>query len=620
MCQALEDLPSEYGAYKFVSNYGLKPVLSGESFCRIRMPWEGGKIGVRRRQFIEFVTGIVVSLVGIRLRAMEDACASESQKRERVMKPSWKRVKNPIIPGFASDPAICRRGDEFFIVTSSFQWWPALPIYRSRDLRNWELIGYAITDPSYANLSRIGDSAGIWAPSLTYHDGLFWLVYCIASGSRQHGYECMNFLITAKEPTGPWSEPVHLNSSGNDPSLFHDDDGRKYVLCTDFRISPGIPAHAGVLLQEYSHKERRLIGSAKNIWTGTELGIPEGAKMFKRRGIYYLMIAEGGTGYGHAVTMARSRSIWGPYEPHPENPILTARDDPKNPIQRAGHADMLDLGDGRVALVYLASRPINRRSMLGRETFLASARWCEDGWLRLDSRKPIFELPDFGLPESSFEEPPFRDDFDAPNLQLEWNTLRQPMDDLFDLKSRPSWLVLTPTASFLSSIERPCLIARRVRHHIFTAKTLMEFEPNAPEQFAGLVCYYDTRRWYFLLRLLDVRLGNAIALWAKGASVKPKELAIEPVKRGPLLLRVDCDGHHLQFYYAPSNAQEWRQIGEPQDALMLSDEYVEEVDKPPTFGFTGAFVGLYCYARDKDAPKAAFDWFEYQGEEMEFGR
>jgi xylan 1,4-beta-xylosidase len=524
-------------------------------------------------------------------------------------------LQNPIIPGFAPDPAICRRGDDFFLATSSFQWWPAVPIYHSKDLKHWELYSYGITNPEYADLRRIGDSAGIWAPSLTYADGLFWLVFSPASGSRQHGYESPNYLTTAKDPRGPWSKPVYLNTSGNDASIFHDRDGRKWLLNTDQNLTPGGKGHAGVLLQEYSDNEKKLVGPVRNIFAGTPLGVPEGSKLYHQGDWYYLLIAEGGTGYGHAATMARSRNISGPYEAHPENPILTARDDPANPIQRAGHPDIVNLENNRVALVYLASRPVEKRSLLGRETFLADAHWSADGWLRLEHRAPQLALPDFGLKEVRFPEPLARDNFDGPKLDLEWNTARQPMTELQDLNSRPGWLTLTPTPSFLTSIERPNLLARRVRHHAFTAETNMEFSPTETQQWAGLICYYDTRRWYFLHRALDQQQRPVIALYTKSLGFGLKELAAKQIVESKTIrLGVTCDGRNFQFRFAKGHNGPWEKLGPPQDALILSDEQVEDMDPIPTFGFTGAFVGIACFDLGGRGPKPMFDWFEYQGE------
>lgn len=524
-------------------------------------------------------------------------------------------TQNPILPGFNPDPSICRAGDDFYIATSSFQWWPGVPIYHSRDLHYWELVSYALTDPAYLDLRRLGDSAGIWAPCLSHADGLFWLIFTVASGGRQHTYECQNYLTTAADVRGPWSVPVYLNTTGNDPSLFHDDDGRKWLVNTEFVWAPGYPPHNGTLLQEYSISERRLVGPARNIFGGTALGTPEGSKLHKHGGWYYLTTAEGGTEYGHAMTVSRSRGIWRPYEVHPQNPVLTAKDDPANPIQRAGHGDIVPVVGNRVAVVYLASRPVEQRSLLGRETFLAGGRWDDDGWLRLDAPAPQLELPDFGLTAAPATGLPARDDFDGVALGLRWTSLRQPIGELADLGSRPGWLTLRGTPSPPDSFIRPSLVAQRIRHHAFAAETLVEFAPHEMQQWAGLMCYYDTRHWYLLHRQFDQRLGSCIALYCRrGPAPLYESLAQIPIADLPAVrLGVDCDGRLLRFRWAVGKDGAWQPVGEPQDALVLSDEFVEKHDPIPTFGFTGAHVGLYSYDITERAVPAAFDWFEYTG-------
>jgi xylan 1,4-beta-xylosidase len=529
------------------------------------------------------------------------------------------RPHNPILPGFNPDPSICRAGDDFYVATSSFQWWPGAPIYHSRDLRHWVLIGYALDDPAHLDLRRIGDSAGIWAPCLSHADGLFWLIFTVASGGRQHTYECANYLTTAADPRGPWSAPIYLNSTGNDPSLFHDDDGRKWLVNTEFMWAADYPAHNGTLLQEYSVAQGRLVGPARNIFGGTELGTPEGSKLVKHGGWYYLITAEGGTEYGHAMTVSRSRDIWGPYEVHPRNPVLSARDDPGNPIQRAGHGDVVAVDGERVAVVYLASRPVAQRSLLGRETFLAGGRWDEDGWLTLDAATPQMELPNFGLPDAPMPEPPGRDDFDDVVLGPYWTSLRQPIGELADLRVRPGWLTLRGTPSPPDSFIRPSLVAQRIRDHAFTAETALDFTPTEMQQWAGLICYYDTRHWYYLHRQFDREVGACLALDARrGPAPRYELLARIPLAANPARVRlgVDCDGRMLQFRYAPGVEGAWLPAGAPQDALVLTDEFVEMHDAIPTFGFTGAHVGLHSYDITERAAPPAFDWFEYRGRAM----
>ena len=524
---------------------------------------------------------------------------------------------NPILKGFNPDPSICRKGDDFYIATSSFQWWPGVPIYHSRDLVNWRLITYGLTNPAHCNLERIGDSSGIWAPSLTYADGRFWLVFTIASGSRLHSYETFNYLTTAREITGPWTEPVYLNATGNDPSLFHDDDGRKYILNSDFQWDPGSEIHSGTVLQEYSAENQKLTGRVKNIFRGTDLGVVEGSKMYKRNGWYYLGIAEGGTSFGHAMTLVRSRNIWGPYEVHPRNPILTATGDPDNPIQKAGHGDIVTLNGDRVAVVYLASRPINKKCMLGRETFIAGARWGKDDWLQLDDVHPRIRIPDFGLEEHKQSALPEKDDFNEPSLKLYWNSLRSPVLDRIDLESRPGWLSLKPGVSRLDSFSKVSMIARRIQHHQFTAELKMEYQPSEPQQWAGLSCYYDTRHWYFLHRQFDMEKGAQIALYSKtNNNVTISNLGRVSIPDERLVrFGVDCDGTSLRFRFR-LDGKDWENIGEPQDALILSDDYIEWDDPVPNFAFTGAFVGLAASDITERGPNPQFDWFDYIGKNM----
>ena len=535
-------------------------------------------------------------------------------------------LQNPILPGFNPDPAICKKGDTYYIAVSSFQWWPGIPVYESKDLRNWKLSTYILKDINLVDLRRIGDSSGIWAPSLSYADGLFWVVFSPATGSRLHGHESPNYLTYSENIDGPWAEPIFMNASGNDASIFHDDDGKKYFLNTHLRrgqLTPGrVDGHCGTLVQEYDHQQKKLVGRARNIFEGTDAGIPEGSKMYKRNNFYYLNIAEGGTEYDHCMTLARSKNIDGPYEVHPENPILTAVHEPDNPIQRAGHADFIEVpNNGGVALAYLASRPVDGCSILGRETCIAKAHWGEDDWLRLESRAPVAEVPDFGLPPQAPEALMEVDDFDSPELHLEWNTLRQPLKELIDLESRPSWLQLKPTYSFLDSMEKTSAIFRRIRHHRFSASTRMQFEPRDEQQWAGLSCYYDTRHWYFAF--LGITEGGEllVGMCTKGVGmctehIFNKILDREQFPDGIIDLQVQCDSRQFQFRYKSPEEDTFQNLGEAQDATILSDEFVEKKDPNITFGFTGAYVGLACWDLPLTSPKPAFDSFIYRGEEL----
>ena len=320
-------------------------------------------------------------------------------------------IRNPILPGFNPDPSILRVGDDYYIATSTFEWYPGVQIHHSRDLVNWRLLTRPLRRASQLNMLGDPDSCGVWAPCLTYSDGLFWLIYTDvkrygrttvggASGASLRDFH--NYLVTCPTIDGEWSDPMYLNSSGFDPSLFHDDDGRKYLVNQLWDHRPGRNRFAGIVLQEYSPAQRKLIGERKNIFEGTAIGFTEAPHLYKRNGYYYLITAEGGTGWGHAMTMARSRSLTGPYELHPDKYIITARDRPDAPLQRAGHGDLVDTQAGDTYAVYLCGRPLpNRgRCVLGRETAIQKMVWGSDDWLRtLDgSGLPELETPAPALP------------------------------------------------------------------------------------------------------------------------------------------------------------------------------------------------------------------------------
>ncbi len=279
-------------------------------------------------------------------------------------------IANPILRGFNPDPSIVRVGGDYYIATSTFEWFPGVQIHHSRDLVHWRLLTRPLTRPSQLNMLGDPDSCGIWAPCLTHADGRFWLIYTDvkrygrtsvggASGASLRDFH--NYLVTAEHIEGPWSDPVYLNSSGFDPSLFHDDDGRKYLVNQLWDFRPGHNRFAGIVLQEYSVTERRLVGARTNIFKGTPLGLTEAPHLYKRHGWYYLITAEGGTAWNHAVTMARSRQLAGPYDLHPDRYILSARNRPDAPLQRAGHADLVDTPAGATYLAYLCGRPLRNR-------------------------------------------------------------------------------------------------------------------------------------------------------------------------------------------------------------------------------------------------------------------
>jgi xylan 1,4-beta-xylosidase len=536
-------------------------------------------------------------------------------------------IRNPILPGFNPDPSIVRVGDDYYIATSTFEWYPGVQIHHSRDLVNWRLLTRPLRRASQLNMLGDPDSCGIWAPCLTWSDGLFWLIYTDvkrygrttvggASGASLRDFH--NYLVTSPTIDGEWSDPVYLNSSGFDPSLFHDDDGRKYLVNQLWDHRPGRNRFNGIVLQEYSHTQRKLLGERRNIFPGTSIGFTEAPHLYKRNGWYFLVTAEGGTGWGHAMTMARSRSLAGPYELHPDKYIITARDRPHAPLQRAGHGDLVDTQAGDTYAVYLCGRPLpNRgRCTLGRETAIQKMVWGKDDWLRTvdGSGTPELETPAPKLPSAPFANAAIREDFDGKQLPIDFQWLRSPYpDELFSLAARPGFLRLYGRET-IGSIFRQSLVARRQQAHCYSAITAMEFEPAHYQQAAGLVCYYNSAKFHYLFVSRDEEHGRHLRVMTCTPDSPQSDAFTAPIKLPPgrIELRVEVDNERLRFAYR-MGAGSWNWLPELFDASILSDE----ATVPGAPNFTGAFVGMACQDMSGAAHAADFDWFEYREKEYQ---
>ena len=533
-------------------------------------------------------------------------------------------IRNPILRGFNPDPSIVRVGDDYYIATSTFEWFPGVQIHHSRDLVHWHLLTRPLNRASQLNMLGDPDSCGIWAPCLSYADGLFWLIYTdvkrfgrasVAGASGASMRDFHNYLLTSPRIDGDWSDPVYLNSSGFDPSLFHDDDGRKYLVNMLWDHRPGNNRFAGIVLQEYSVKERKLIGERKNIFQGTELGFTEAPHLYKRNGWYYLLTAEGGTGWGHVVTMARSRNIGGPYESHPDTYIMSARHRPDAELQRAGHASLVETRNGETYMAYLVGRPLRNRGRctLGRETAIQKMVWDEDDWLRtLDGEGvPTIETPAPGLPVHEFPSALVREDFNSPQLPIDFQWLRTPWpEEIFSLTARPCFLRLFGRETIGSSF-RQSLVARRQQSHCFGAATVVEFEPDHFQQLAGLVCYYNSTKYHYLYLSRDETVGKYLRVMscapdALQADAFTPSIPIPPGR--PVHLRVEVDYERLHFAYRAEGADnDWRWLPQQFDASILSDE----CSAPGQPNFTGAFIGMACQDLAGTGKHADFDFFEY---------
>jgi len=531
-------------------------------------------------------------------------------------------IKNPILRGFNPDPSIVRVGADYYIATSTFEWYPGVQIHHSRDLVHWRLLTRPVNRPSQLNMLGDPDSCGIWAPCLTFSDGLFYLIYTDvkrygrttqagASGSSLR--DTHNYLVTSKTIDGEWSDPIFLNSSGFDPSLFHDDDGRKYLVNMLWDFRPGRNRFAGIQLQEYSPAEQRLIGPREVIFKGTAIGLTEGPHLYKRNGYYYLLTAEGGTGWGHAVTLARSKSLSGPYDVHPEGYILTSRDRPDIELQRAGHADLVETQNGETYMVHLCGRPLRNRGRctLGRETAIQKMKWTDDGWLVTAEGEPVPQT-EVSAPSLSAHEFPaerVRHDFDDVKLPIDFQWLRSPWpNELFSLSARPGHLRLYGRES-IGSLFRQSLVARRQQSHCYTATTSVQFTPEDFQQMAGLICYYNAAKFHYFYISYDDTVGKYLRVMSSLPDQVQSDAFTAPAPitaNGPVELRVDVDFERLRFAFR-TEKQPWTSVPEVFDASILSDE----ATVPGQPNFTGAFIGMCCQDSSGQGRAADFDYFEY---------
>ncbi len=543
-------------------------------------------------------------------------------------------IQNPILHGFHADPCICRKGDDFYIAVSSFEWFPGIPIYHSKDMKNWELYSHALQNANDPDLKKLPSAKGIWAPCLTYSeaDDLFYVVYGVMNSMNARYFDVDNYVITAKDLMGPWSEPVYIHSSGFDASMFHDTDGKKYIVALEWETRTNYEKPGPINIVEYDPVAKHIIGTPRRFWRGaTNRGCIEAPHLTKHGDYYYIMCAEGGTGYYHAVTMGRSKEVWGPYEPDPNGPVLTSnpievneRSDwdhlkpryynPESKLQKSGHASYVDLPNGETWLVHLTSRPFTEelRCTLGRETAIQRMKWTEDGWLRKEKGDNLADefVEESSLPEYQFAKLPEKDDFDKEELRLGYYAPRIDPMSFVDLTSRPGWVRLRGQESG-TSLNKASILARKLTSVYATAETKLDFEPLSYQHTAGLILYYDNMNFLYLYKYYSETLGHAaIAVMSLENGVKTEHSETRTyVEDGQnIKMKVEIQGKKTQFLWA-LDGESYQKIGPEFDTSKLSDEYSE-------FGeFTGTFVGITCGDRMLHKHTADFDYFVYRADE-----
>jgi xylan 1,4-beta-xylosidase len=501
------------------------------------------------------------------------------------------KYRNPVIPGFHPDPSICRVGDDYYLVTSTFEYFPCLPIFHSKDLVNWKQIGHAISNPSYLDLSKANNLSGLYAPTIRYHDGWF---YVICTNVLAGGH----FIVKAQDPAGEWNAPLWIDLKIHhamtfDPSLFFDDDGAVYFtyFSTDGIMQALIDPGTGQLLTPL-----RRIADSVNGFTS------EGPHLYQINSLYYLMTADGGTEYGHMETIARADNPWGPFTPCPHNPILTHRS-LHHPIQVTGHGDLVQDQNGNWWMVFLAVRPHGYQPVhhLGRETYLAPVQWDEDGWPHIPAADLDMDAPlPAWTPLDSF---PPRTCFDNPSLDLRWNFIRNPAPESWTLTERPGCLRLCGLPATLNDIAPIAFLGRRQQHFTVKVATRLDFSPQSENHEAGLVIRMNEGHHYEIFQ--TVRNGEPCLVVRRTIGTLAAETACIPFSDSSpvtLSIRAGPDWYHLGY---------------------LDNDHFIELDKAETRyistevarGFTGVYFGIYATSNGESCSVPAdFAWFDYEPE------
>ena len=479
---------------------------------------------------------------------------------------------NPVIPGFNPDPSVCRVGDDFYLVTSTFQYFPGVPVYHSKDLIHWQQIGNCLTRDSQLHLKDAGCSGGIYAPTIRYHDGLFYMVTTNVSGGG-------NFYVTAEDPSGEWSDPVWLEQGGIDPTLYFEGD-KTYMVSNP---------NNGIYLCEIDLKTGKRLNESRLLWQGDGGRYPEAPHIYKKDGWYYLMIAEGGTEYGHGITIARSRDIYGPYESNPDNPILSnfRRITQNSEIQGTGHGDLIEDQQGMWWIVFLGFRPQNgSHHLLGRETFLEPVDWTDEGWPIVngtgtaDMQKQVATLPQVEMPK-----PPVNR-LSTGRKEPYFIHLNTPVEGNYQFV-RDTTLRLKPSQVSLDDAGSPTFIAIRQDKHDFRLETEVELSSATMGDIAGLTVYMENNAHADIyLRQDKSKKNQSIVVEYSLYGLKYKACEVE-VKKGPARLRIDGSKTGYTFFYRDAKGK-WAEAATI-DTRLLSTETAG--------GFTGITLGMFAVSK-----------------------
>lgn len=516
---------------------------------------------------------------------------------------------NPILSGFYPDPSICRVGEDYYLVTSSFVYFPGLPIFHSKDLVHWEQIGHAIHSIEQLDYKNCETSLGLWAPTIRYNNDIYYIINTFISEGREARRD--NFIVTAANPSGPWSQPIFIEGAdGIDPTIFFDEDGSVWYVGNRMCDPLEYEGHHAIYLTELDSITLQIKGPRVDIWNGNQSRSKwiEAPHIYKRGEWYYLMVAEGGTFTNHSVMMARSKTIQGNYEICPRNPIVTHRHlSLMSEISVVGHADIVETQKGEWWMVLLGVRPYEGKHYnLGRETFMIPIIWEEDGWLRVDNASGLVNkeerLPNLSPVTYPKQNP--NDQFESDHLALIWNSIHQPNKVFYSLKERRGYLRLYLQPEVIQEICSPAFIGRRQQHKYFQATTAMEFKPNTQQEEAGLVLLSDDRfNYVYVIRMKGEARYLQLYKTELGQRVLIKELQIDTTTR--LYLTIQGNETTYAFYFGYEE-HVYTLFAENIEASLLSSTVNE--------GFTGTYIGMYGSTNKTDSMNHAdFDWFNYYG-------
>ena len=518
------------------------------------------------------------------------------------------QVQNPILPGFYPDPSICRVNDDYYLVNSSFSYFPGVPIFHSKDLSNWQQIGHVLNRKSQLNLTSEGMSGGIYAPSIRYYNNTFFLI------STFIGKNGGNFYVTTKNPKQSWSDPIKLpDINGIDPDFFFDDDGKCYILYNS-AVSDSKPLYGGhrsIWIQQYDIENKKNIGKKIEIVNGgtdiTKKPIwVEGPHLFKKNNLYYLICAQDGTGYNHSEVVFKSKSVFGPYESYKDNPILSQKDASKNRdfiVTSTGHADFVETKKGDWVAVYLGCQPYEGDYYnTGRETFIQNIDWNSDWPIILEKGKTVPKYVSLPLPKKdrySFRKysANWKDDFDNDTLKYDWNFIRTPKYKWYTFKN--STLEITANNVPISIKGNPSFIGRRQQHAKAEFVTSLQLEKGTNLE-AGIVAFQNENFFY---KCVIEQQSEKYFISISSAVENFERLELNNFNaQKTIYLKISSNKINYQFHYSFDNNY-WKPIGGKLDVKHLSSKLAG--------GYIGAYLGLYSFSKEENA-KVFFDWAHYK--------